>query len=215
MIQVDNLHIEQGAFVLKDISFTVPAGGYAVMTGKSGSGKTTILEAVCGLRKLKQGQIRVGDVDVTDLRPAERVIGYAPQDGALFPNYRVGEQLAFAMIVRKQDPGSIGARVEEIADLLGIGHLLGRTPDNLSGGEKQRVSLGRILALKPRALCLDEPLSALDTDTHEEICHLLRTTIKQQRITTLHITHNKAEADMLADIAFHLKEGQIEVMADS
>lgn len=215
MIQVDNLHIEQGAFVLEDISFTVPTGGYAVMTGKSGSGKTTILEAVCGLRRLKQGRIQLGDQDVTDLRPAERMIGYAPQDGALFPNYRVGEQLAFAMIVRKLDARSIAERVEEIADLLGIDHLLNRYPDNLSGGEKQRVSLGRILALKPRALCLDEPLSALDTDTHEEICHLLRTTIKQQRITTLHITHNKAEADMLADTAFHLKDGRVEVTTGS
>jgi molybdate/tungstate transport system ATP-binding protein len=210
MICVENLGMHQGAFALSDISFTVPEGQYAVMSGKSGSGKTTILEAICGLRKVQQGRIHLGEVDVTDLRPAERMIGYAPQDGALFPNYRVGEQLAFAMIVRQHDPQSISARVEEVADLLGIDHLLDRYPDNLSGGEKQRVSLGRILALKPRALCLDEPLSALDSDTHEEICNLLRTTIKQQRITTLHITHNKAEADMLADIAFHLKDGCIE-----
>ncbi len=210
MICVENLGMHQGAFTLNDISFTVPEGQYAVMSGKSGSGKTTILEAICGLRTIQQGRIHLGQADVTDLRPAERMIGYAPQDGALFPGYRVGEQLAFAMIVRQHDPQSISARVEEVADLLGIGHLLDRYPDNLSGGEKQRVSLGRILALKPRALCLDEPLSALDSDTHEEICSLLRTTIKQQRITTLHITHNQAEADMLADIAFRIKDGRIE-----
>ena len=209
MISVDNLSLTQGAFSLESLSLEVPQGRYAVLTGKSGTGKTTILEAICGLRPIQKGQIHLGDVDVTHLRPAERRVGYVPQDGALFPTFRVGDQLAFAMIIRNQSSHDIQARVEELAEMLSITHLLDRTPDNLSGGEIQRVALGRVLALKPRALCFDEPLSALDSDTHEEICDLLQNTIKKQKITTLHITHNRVEAQALADIEFHLSDGRI------
>jgi len=209
MICVENLSITQGTFSLQDVSFEVQEGQYAVLTGRSGSGKTTILEALCGLRRIQAGRVRLGDVDVTHLRPAERRIGYVPQDGALFPNYRVGEQLAFALIVRRHADQAINERVKDLAQMLKISHLLDRFPDNLSGGEKQRVALGRTLALEPRVLCFDEPLCALDSDTHEEICELLHTTIKAQQITTLHITHNRAEADILADIAFDLKDGRI------
>jgi len=209
MICVENLCMTQGAFSLRDVSFEILEGQYAVLTGKSGSGKTTILEALCGLRRIQAGRVKLGDVDVTHLRPAERRIGYVPQDGALFPTYRVGEQLAFALIVRKHANHDISSRVKELAQMLKITHLLDRYPDNLSGGEIQRVALGRTLALQPRVLCFDEPLCALDSDTHEEICELLRTTIKAQQITTLHITHNRAEASILADIAFDLRDGCI------
>jgi molybdate/tungstate transport system ATP-binding protein len=209
MISVQNLHITQGRFSLADISFHIPEGAYAVLTGKSGSGKTSLLEAICGLRPIQGGQIVLGDIDVTTMRPAERRIGYVPQDGALFPGTRVGEQLAFALIVRNHPADEITSRVEDLAQLLGITHLLDRYPDNLSGGEIQRVALGRTLALKPRVLCFDEPLCALDSDTHDEICDLLKTTIKKQQITTLHITHNRMEAETLADVIYTLKDGRI------
>jgi len=209
MICVEKLSMTQGTFSLQDVSFEVQQGQYAVLTGRSGSGKTTILEAICGLRRIQAGRVRLGEVDVTRLRPAERRVGYVPQDGALFPNYRVGEQLAFALIVRRHTHQAINERVRALAQMLKITHLLDRYPDNLSGGEKQRVALGRTLALEPRVLCFDEPLCALDSDTHEEICELLRTTIKAQQITTLHITHNRAEADILADVAFDLQDGRI------
>ena len=97
MICVENLSIIQGSFSLHDVSFAIEEGQYAVLTGRSGSGKTTILEAICGLRRIQAGRVQLGDIDVTRLRPAERRVGYVPQDGALFPNYRVGEQLAFAL----------------------------------------------------------------------------------------------------------------------
>lgn len=209
MIHVDNLSMTQGAFSLQGISFRIPQGSHAVLTGKSGSGKTSLLEAICGLRPIQAGSITIADQDVTGKRPAERRIGYVPQDGALFPNYRVGEQLAFGLIVHGYDSKIIGKRVEEVATMLGIDHLLDRYPDKLSGGEIQRVALGRVLTLKPRALCLDEPLSALDWDTHDEICDLLLNTIKKQRITTFHITHNRAEAQKLADIEFRIEDGKI------
>ena len=209
MIRVDNLSMTQGEFSLEDISFHIPEGRHAVLTGKSGCGKTSLLEAVCGLRPIQAGRITIAGQDITSKRPAERRIGYVPQDGALFPNYRVGEQLAFGLIVHRYDNKAIAERVEEVATLLGIDHLLDRYPDKLSGGEIQRVALGRVLTLKPRALCLDEPLSALDWDTHDEICDLLLNTIKKQRITTFHITHNRTEAKKLADIEFMLKDGKI------
>lgn len=209
MISVQDLHLVQGQFSLTNVSFEVPEGSYAVLSGKSGSGKTSLLEAICGLRRIQRGRIVLGDIDVTAMRPAERRIGYVPQDAALFPNYRVGEQLAFSLIVRNQPAHDITKRVEDLAQLLGITHLLGRTPDNLSGGEIQRVALGRTLALEPRVLCFDEPLCALDSDTHDEICDLLQTTIKKRRITTLHITHNRMEAETLADVIYTLKDGRL------
>jgi len=136
MIRVQNLGITQGTFSLHDISFAVEEGQYAVLTGRSGSGKTTMLEAICGLRRIQTGRVLLGDVDVTRLRPAERRVGYVPQDGALFPNYRVGEQLAFALIVRRHAHQAINERVKDLAQMLKITHLLDRYPDNLSGGEK-------------------------------------------------------------------------------
>lgn len=209
MISVQDLHLVQGQFSLTNVSFEVPEGSYAVLSGKSGSGKTSLLEAICGLRRIQRGRIVLGDIDVTAMRPAERRIGYVPQDAALFPNYRVGEQLAFSLIIRNHPAHDITKRVEDLAQLLGITHLLGRTPDNLSGGEIQRVALGRTLALEPRVLCFDEPLCALDSDTHDEICDLLQTTIKKRRITTLHITHNRMEAETLADVIYTLKDGRL------
>ena len=101
-------------------------------------------------------------------------------------------------------------RVRELAQDLGITHLLERLPVGLSGGERQRVALGRALAVKPRFLCMDEPLSALDEDILEEICELFTQTIKKENVTALHITHSKAEAARLGDTLFHLVGGQLQ-----
>ena len=111
--------------------------------GRSGCGKTTLLEAICGLRKIDRGKIILGDRDVTNLPPAERGVGYVPQDRALFPTQSVREQLAFALVLRSLSSSEISRRVEELAELLGLYELLDRLPDKLSGGEAQRVALGR------------------------------------------------------------------------
>ena len=210
MIAVENLSIRQGDFSLDGVSLELVDGEYGVLMGRSGCGKTTILEAVCGLRPIAGGRILLGGRDVSVLPPAERGIGYVPQDGALFPDKPVWEQLAFSMQVRKMPQSHVDQRVRELARDLGIDHLLERLPAGLSGGETQRVALGRALAMKPRFLCMDEPLSALDEDILEEICQLFTQTIKKENVTALHITHSKAEAARLGDAVFHLAGGKLQ-----
>ena len=205
MIAVDKLGLKQGEFSLCDLNFEIPEGKYGVLVGKSGCGKTTLLEAVCGLRPINAGRILLGGQEVTSCKPGERGVGYVPQDGALFPHLSVAKQLAFSLVLRKTEPSQISRRVEELADLLGISHLLDRMPDALSGGECQRVALGRALSIRPKFLCLDEPLSALDNETHDEIFELLLQTVKGTGVTVLHITHNKREVDNLADLVFRMK----------
>jgi ABC-type sugar transport system ATPase subunit len=210
MIAVRNLCLRAGAFALDDVSFTVDTGQYAVLMGKTGSGKTTLLEAVCGLQPVESGSITLLDRDVTHLGPAERGVGYVPQDLALFPTFTVRDHLAFSLVVRRRPGPEVERRVAELAGLLGIGHLLDRRPAGLSGGEAQRVALGRALAFGPRVLLLDEPLSALDDDTRGDMVFLLRTVQRLTGVTTLHVTHSLGEAKKLADRLLLLKNGSIE-----
>ena len=209
MIEFKQVCIRAGDFHLDKISFEVGSGQYAVLMGRTGRGKTTILESLCGLRRVQSGQIMVRGMDVTHWPPADREIGYVPQDLALFPTFTVAEHLQFALKLRSFHKTQIDHRVEELAEMLGIAHLLKRGIDGLSGGESQRVALGRALSFRPTVLLLDEPLSALDAETREEIQALLRTLTDTTGVTTLHITHNAAEAAALADRCFHIRDGQV------
>ena len=210
MIQVSELGFRFGVFGVAGISFQVHRGAYAALMGRTGCGKTTILEILCGLRRPARGRIVLMGRDVTDLKPAERGIGYVPQDRALFSTMTVRDHLAFALVVRKWDRKAIEWRVGELAELLGIGQLLDRKPHGLSGGESQRVALGRALASHPGILLLDEPLSALDDQTREEMYGLLKSVQRQTGVTTLHVTHNRFEVENLADQILHLENGQID-----
>ena len=209
MIAIEKLSLKQGDFSLSDLNFELPEGAYGVLVGKSGCGKTTLLEAVCGLRPISNGRILLGGQDVTSFKPGERGVGYVPQDGALFPHLSVASQLAFSLVLRKTQPSLIAKRVEELSERLGISHLLDRMPDGLSGGERQRVALGRALSIRPKYLCLDEPLSALDEETHDEIYELLLQSVKGTGVTVLHITHNKREVDHLADLVFRMNGSEL------
>jgi ABC-type sugar transport system ATPase subunit len=209
MISLQNIAIRQDAFSLSGISLEIPAGQYGVLMGPTGCGKTTLVEAICGLRPIAAGRILLLDRDVTRLQPAARGVGYVPQDGSLFSLLTVREHLAFAPAVRGWTSAAIDARVEELARLLGIGHLLGRRPNGLSGGEIQRVALGRALAMRPGVLLLDEPLSALDDDTRKEMHDLLLNLRGQADVTVLHITHSRSEAQCLGDRWFELRDGKV------
>ena len=151
MIAVENLALRAGAFALDGVSFRVETGQYAVLMGKTGSGKTTLLEAVAGLKPVRAGHMLLMGHDVTALKAAERGVGYVPQDLALFPTLTVREHLEFAPDVRRWARDAVAERVTELAALLGLGHLLDRRPEGLSGGESQRVALGRALSFRPRS----------------------------------------------------------------
>jgi ABC-type sugar transport system ATPase subunit len=209
VIAIEGLQIRQGSFRLDDVSFRVPSGGYGVLMGKTGCGKTTILEAVAGLKPIAAGRIVLGEVDVSRLKPAQRNVGLVPQDGALFSTMSVRDHLAFALVIRRTARETINRRVAELAELLEIGHLLDRLPKGLSGGERQRVALGRALSFRPATLCLDEPLSALDDDMREQAMELLKRVQRETGVTTLHITHNRREAAALADVLLELVDGKV------
>lgn len=210
MIEIENLTVRSGAFVLSNFTATIPDGDYAVLMGGTGQGKTTILEAICGFRPIENGRIRLAGDDVTRWKSADRNIGYVPQDLALFPTMSVREHLEFALRLRRASRALLRERVAELADVLGIGPLLDRRIRGLSGGEAQRVALGRALSFRPRVLLLDEPLNALDETTRDRLCELLRTIQKRDRLTTIHVTHSAAEAKNLADRLFVIAGGSVE-----
>jgi ABC-type sugar transport system ATPase subunit len=185
MIELRRLHLQAGLHRLEDISLTIQAGEYAVLMGRTGSGKTTILEALCGLRTVQAGQILV--------------------------NLNVRQHLEFALKLRRYPQSAMQRRVDELAEVLGIGHLLVRSVSKLSGGEAQRVALGRALSFSPKVLLLDEPLSALDEATRREMYTLLRRVQQATGVTTLHVTHSREEAQHLADRLFQLDQaGMVE-----
>ncbi len=210
MISLDNVSVRAGAFRLEGIQLLVPAGEYGILMGKTGAGKTSLLEAVIGFKSVVAGSICLAGRDVTHMNPAVRGIGYLPQDGALFSTLTVEENLAFALKIRRVEKERIASRVRELAELMGIGPLLKRQTHGLSGGERQRVALGRAMAFEPRILCLDEPLSALDSETREQILQLLLTIKRLNQVTILHVTHDLGEAKRLADKIFRLVNGKIE-----
>ena len=209
MIRLQDVTIRAGAFAISGVNFEVPAGRYGVLMGQTGSGKTTLLEAICGLRRIQSGRINVAGRDVTTLKVAQRGIGYVPQDRALFPTMTVREHLAFALTIRKWDRAAIAQRVIQLAEVLGIAPLLNRSVVSLSGGEAQRVALGRALAHRPAVLLLDEPLSALDEETRNQMTELLRSVQHDTGVTVLHVTHSAREAERLAQQLFVLQGGRL------
>jgi molybdate/tungstate transport system ATP-binding protein len=209
MISLSGISIRQGLFSLHNIELAVPKGRYAVLMGKTGCGKTTVLEAICGLRPVRSGSVRLMDREVTRRRPADRGIGYVPQDLALFSTHTVRDHLAFALVVRGRPRREIDDRVRELSALLGISRLLDRRPPGLSGGEAQRVALGRALAMRPSVLLLDEPFSALDDETRQEMHDLLVAVRAAMPVTVLHVTHNRDEAARLGECFYRFRDGRI------
>jgi ABC-type sugar transport system ATPase subunit len=210
MIELNDVAIRSGTFSLSNVNLSVPDGTYAVLMGGTGQGKTTILEAICGLRTVASGKVILGGIDRTAQKPADRGVGYVPQDLGLFPMMTVQGHLEFALRVRRVPKPTIDARVAELAHLLGIESLLERRVGRLSGGEAQRVALGRALSFRPRVLLLDEPLNALDETTRDRLCDLLRSVQKRSGLATLHVTHSSVEARRLADKLVVLTGGRLE-----
>ncbi len=212
MIEVKQLSLRAGDFLLNEVSFRVPDGAYAVMMGRTGSGKTTLLEAIAGLKPISSGSVLLAGREVTRMKPGARGVGYVPQDAALFSTLTVAQHLEFALEIRGVPKATRRERVEELADLLQIGDLLHRRPAHLSGGERQRVALGRALSAGPGILLLDEPLSALDEDTRQDMYSVLKSVRKHSAATVLHVTHSRHDAEILADTLLRLRNGTVEVV---
>ena len=209
MIRIENLNLRLGSFALQDINLSMRKGEYFVLLGKPGSGKTVLLECLCGLLRPQSGRILIADDDVTKAQPRDRKIGYVPQDYALFTVKTVRENIAFGLKLKRLSARRIRERVEELARLLGIEHLLERSVTSLSGGEKQRVALARCLAISPQVLLLDEPVSALDEVTRETVCMELKELQQATRTTTIHICHDFEEMLLMADRVAVIDEARI------
>lgn len=209
MIRLENISWRAPGFTLENVSFEVPSNGYAVLMGKTGSGKTSLVEIICGLRRPASGRIVLDGVDVTRQPPHLRGIGYVPQDGALFSTMTVRDQIGFGLRIRDAKPSEIASAVNALAGEMNITHLLDRKPAGLSGGEKQRVALARALSVKPKMLLMDEPLSSLDEETQGSLIDLLKRMQRDHSITVLHVTHSRREAESLATLRLRIEDGRV------
>jgi molybdate transport system ATP-binding protein len=198
-----------GSFVL-DAAFDVPARGVTALFGPSGCGKTSVLRCIAGLVHLRDGHCSIaGDVwqDGARFRPVHhRALGYVFQEASLFPHLSVTGNLRFGLPASVA-PDAIG--YDEVIDLLGIAHLLDRSPKNLSGGERQRVAIGRALLSQPKILLMDEPLAALDRLTKDEILPFLERLHERLSLPVVYVSHDMTEIDRLADQLVLMEAGRV------
>lgn len=195
MLSLSNIYLQKGSFTLKKVSFTVQDHEYFVILGRTGSGKTLLLETIAGLHK-HTGTICYNTRDITDIPPEKRKVGFVYQDFALFPNMSVIKNIRFSDRYHKK---STDSQWDELIDFLDLEDLLYRDIHHLSGGEKQRVALARAIYSRPDILLLDEPLSAIDPSFRNTIMENLKGLNHRFHITVVHVTHNFREAAYLAD----------------
>ena len=196
---------------LHDINFTIEHGQFFVLLGPSGAGKTTTLRCIAGLEKIDNGSILFNDESVTEDQPASRDVCFVFQQYSLYPHYSVYENLAFPLRspMRKLPEEEIKTKVESIASMLKISNKLNNKATQLSGGEMQRVAIGRALVREPNLYLMDEPLSSLDAKLRESLRVELKSIQTNLNSTILYVTHDQAEATTLADKIGVLKEGHL------
>jgi multiple sugar transport system ATP-binding protein len=196
---------------LQDINFTIEDGQFFVLLGPSGAGKTTTLRCIAGLEKIDSGSVLFNDESVTEDQPASRDVCFVFQQYSLYPHYSVYENLAFPLRspMRKLPEDEIKNKVESIASMLKISNKLNNKATQLSGGEMQRVAIGRALVREPNLYLMDEPLSSLDAKLRESLRVELKNIQTNLNATILYVTHDQAEATTLADKIGVLKEGRI------
>lgn len=194
-----------------NVELSLPARGVTGIFGLSGAGKSTLINLVAGLNTPDSGNIQLNDRTLFDhklqinLPPEQRHIGYVFQDGRLFPHYKVKGNLQYGMPKSQK----CGENFDKIVQLLGLENLLNRYPHSLSGGEKQRVAIGRALLSEPDLLLMDEPLSALDLPRKRELLHYLQHLTQQVNIPILYVSHSLNELKLLADQVVLLENGKI------
>lgn len=208
-LRVNSLSFKVGVFEEGPVSFTVADGEYFVLMGKTGSGKSLLLKALCGFIKTGRDEIMLHGTSIGCQPVSRRAIGYVPQGSYLFPHMKVIDNITFSLKTRGVGSEACVEKVKELIELLGIGELLERKPQTLSGGERQKVALARALASKPRLLILDEPVSALDEPSRREICNVLKEIHDHYRITTIHVCHSKEECRTMADRVGVMDNGKL------
>lgn len=202
-----------GRPVLERLDLSIPRGEYLIVAGPSGSGKTTLLRIVAGLEIPDSGSIRWPQSPGSTASPLAGQVALVFQDGALFPQLTVRENLEFSQKIRGVSRGIRSSRAEGVASLLGIESLLDRHPEHLSGGEAQRVAIGRALMQEPSVLLLDEPLANLDPPLRLRLRGELRRLHRSLGLTVIHVTHDQEEALALGDRVALLHDGRIQQIA--
>ena len=210
MIEVRNLIVELDGFTLGPLSLEIGEGEFFIILGPTGAGKTVLLETIAGVHRPSNGRILIEGQDLTFLPPERRGIGIVYQDYSLFPHLTARRNIEFGLRLKGMPKGERERRIQELAQLLGIGHLLDRYPPTLSGGEGQRVALARALAPRPKLLLLDEPLSALDPKIRERLAGELKRINRETGVTFIMVTHEIKEALVLGERIALLKDGKIE-----
>jgi len=209
MIKIENISKNLGEFFLKDVSLHIEEGEYCMILGPTGAGKTILLEAIAGIYPPDKGKIWLDGRDITDMPPRDRNISMVYQDYMLFPHLNVEQNIAFGLKLKKVAKAKIRDKIEGISHILKIHHLLHRFPGTLSGGEKQRVAIARAMVTEPTALLLDEPLSALDTQTRDNLRQELKNIHSVSRVTIVHVTHSFEEVFSLGENLAVMNNGEI------
>ncbi len=195
--------------VLRGIDLEIADGEFMVFVGPSGCAKSTTLRLITGLESPTSGEVWIGDTMVNGLRPKDRNLAMVFQSYALFPNMTVRQNLSFGMQVRREDASRIGPEVERIAALLDLSDRLDHKPGALSGGQAQRVALGRAIIRHPQAFLFDEPLSNLDAELRLQMRAEIHSLQRQLGVTTVYVTHDQVEAMTLGDRIAVMREGKI------
>jgi putative spermidine/putrescine transport system ATP-binding protein len=212
-LQLQNLHRDFGTVkALNGIDISLGEGEFLSLLGPSGCGKTTALRLVAGFDRPDDGRIVVDGKDITGIPPNKRDMGMVFQAYSLFPNMTARQNVDFGLKIRGRDKGDRTKRVDDLLELVGLGHAADRFPHQLSGGMQQRVALARALAIEPRVLLLDEPLSALDAKVRVQLREESRRIQLELGITTLYVTHDQEEALAISDHVAVMFAGVIEQM---
>jgi thiamine transport system ATP-binding protein len=210
MLEIDRLTVRyDDTAALDDVTLTVPDGAVLAVLGPSGSGKSTLLRAIAGLEHVDGGSIRLDGADLAGVPTHRRGFALMFQDGQLFGHQSVARNIGYPLRLRRTPKARIRARVEELLELVELGGMAERMPGTLSGGERQRVALARALAVEPRLLLLDEPLSALDRGLREELAGQLSRILRAAATTALMVTHDQEEAFAVADRMAVMRAGRL------
>ncbi|WP_342363769.1 ABC transporter ATP-binding protein [Terrarubrum flagellatum] len=196
--------------VVKTFDLSVERGEFITLLGPSGCGKTTVLRMVAGFETPSSGSIRMDGQEVSQLPPNQRNVGMVFQAYALFPNMTIAENIGFGLKIAKRPQSEIKARVQQMLDMIKLPQIADRYPFQLSGGQQQRVALARAIAVQPKILLLDEPLSALDAKVRVALRDEIRAVQRELGITTLFVTHDQEEAMSVSDRIVVMSEGRIE-----